>query len=122
MTEFQIMQKLDLLPWDIFKELSRETNSKLLILYPMLIDKKALQNRRTGRTTKIIIQALVTASLGHDIAFTAHSLQIAQSMQKIAKEYAVICGIAPNRFKFAINRKNLQNIMGSKVKIFDDHF
>ena len=86
---------------------------------------QAIATRRSGRTTRIILKALVEASEGRDIYFIAPTLARAQNMYSRAISIAERCGLGNERFHYASEQRDIENTMrgnsNSNIRFYHDH-
>jgi len=75
------------------------------------LPKEEARVRRTGRTTRAIVSALVTISKGKPVVFQAHDQQYARYMANEARGFARRLGLNPR----------LIRMPGSDIRIVKDH-
>jgi hypothetical protein len=119
MTPEEVRIALSLRPFDEFARASGET-TRLQMLSMMTEEQvRAEGPRRTGRTTRMIVEALAAASLGRHVVFVSRSLESARTILKYAQEFAHRLGIPINLFQAAASSRSANQ--NTRNTVFTDH-
>lgn len=91
MTEAQVMARLGLKPWAEVEEDARD----LADAAEERTGQPVSACRRSGRTWKMLVKAVVAASMGQRVAIHGHNPRYSQQLQGQARQWCETCGIDP---------------------------
>jgi len=86
------------------------------------ISRREAMTRRTGKTTEMILRALVhLANTGEEVCLVGHSVGMADHMKRVAGDFALRLGLDPRRIR-GYHAANPDILLGRHDRqVFRDH-
>jgi len=111
MTEAEVMAKLELRPWeDILGEARLEAERR-----EALTGSHSSSRRRSGRTWRMLVLAVVAASRGQTVTIEGHEDRYERQLRDQARDWCKRCGVDPELILLGKERK------GATVYVTDHH-